>query len=303
LDTEIEFRTELWEQIKARFRRFNREPTDNNKRQAYIPKGALAIENPVGTAPSFIVEGENYAIICLPGVPREMEYLLEHKVIPYLRQQYNLTGIIKARILHTAGIGESQIDDLIADLETLSNPTIGLSAHSGQVDIRITAKGDTETRADELITEIETEVRSRLGKWVYGADQDTLEGAALRAIADRGWSLAVIEAGLDGDLIRRLSGMLQKTDGLSDDIFCGGEVLTESPETRDLSRLTAAYMKAREADVCLGVAIYPGAERQEVSIVVITPDGTQEVTRPYGGPPEYAPRWALHHSLNLLRSL
>ncbi len=303
LQTEVEFRPELWEQIQARFRRFNREPTDNNRRQAYIPKGALAIENPVGTAPSFIVEGGTFAIISLPGVPREMEYLLEHAVIPYLRQRYNLTGIIKARVLHTAGVGESQIDDLINDLETLSNPTIGLSAHSGQVDIRITAKADSEAQADQLIAEIETEVRRRLGEWVYGADQETLEGAALRAIADRGWTLAVIESGLDGNLIRRLSTMTQSTSDLPDDIFRGGEVITGRPAPEDLFKLTAAYKVTRQAEVCLGVAIYPAPERQEVCIVVTTPGGTQEFTRPYGGPPEYAPRWALHHSLDLLRKL
>ncbi len=303
LDTDIEYRPELWEQIQARFRRFNREPTDNNRRQAYIPKGALTIENPVGTAPCFIAEGETFAIVCLPGVPREMEYLLEHTVIPYLRQRYDLTGIIKARVLHTAGVGESQIDDLIADLETLSNPTIGLAAHSGQVDIRITAKADSEAQADHLIAEIEIEVRRRLGEWVYGADQETLEGAALRAIADRGWNLAVIESGLDGNLIRRLSTMMQNANDMPADTFCGGEVIIGRPAPEELSRMTLAYRAARQAAVGLGVAIYPGPERQEVSIIVISPDGTQEFTRPYGGPPEYAPRWALHHSLDLLRKL
>src|SRR4030066_1722983 len=70
-----EYHPELWEQIKARFLRYGRVPTENNRRQAYIPKGAIAIENPVGTAPIFIVELGNQVIISLPGVPREMETL------------------------------------------------------------------------------------------------------------------------------------------------------------------------------------------------------------------------------------
>ena len=106
LETEVQFYPALWKQIQARFKRFNSEPTENNKRQAYMPKGALPIENPVGTAPCFISEIEDHAIICLPGVPREMEYLLENSTIPYLRQRYQLSGMIKARILHTAGAGE-----------------------------------------------------------------------------------------------------------------------------------------------------------------------------------------------------
>ena len=83
-----------------------------------------------------------------------MEYLLEHSILPYLKERYNLKGVIKARVLHTSGVGESQIDDRIGDLEQLSNPTVGLAAHAGQVDIRITAKADTEEIADALIQEV-----------------------------------------------------------------------------------------------------------------------------------------------------
>ena len=90
---------------------------------------------------------------------------------------------------------------------------------------------------------------------------------------------------------------------MSADIFRGGEVITRRPSPEQLAQLTADYRRARQAEVCLGVAIYPGPEKQEVCIVVITPQGTQHFTRPYGGPPEYAPRWAFHHSLDLLRKL
>ena len=102
-----EFRPELWQQIEERFTRYGRQPTENNKRQAYVPETSIAVENPVGTAPAFIVETGNQAIISLPGVPREMEYLMKNAILPYLRQHYTLKGIIKARVLHTAGAGES----------------------------------------------------------------------------------------------------------------------------------------------------------------------------------------------------
>jgi nicotinamide-nucleotide amidase len=148
MGVENEYRPELWEQIQSRFRRFGRQPTENNRRQAYIPQGAIAIENPVGTAPIFIFESGHRVVISLPGVPREMEYLLQNAILPYLHQHYHIQGIIKARVLHTSGAGESQIDDLIGELEELSNPTVGLAAHSGQVDIRITAKADCPESAD-----------------------------------------------------------------------------------------------------------------------------------------------------------
>lgn len=295
IGVETEFRSELWEQIQARFRRFNRVPTENNRRQAYIPCGAIAVENPVGTAPAFIIESESQVIISLPGVPREMEYLMQNAILPYLRQRYNLKGIIKTRILHTAGVGESQIDDLIGDLEELSNPTVGLAAHSGQVDVRITVKADSETQADDLIRPVEESLRIRLGDWIYGVDQQTLEEAALAALSSKGWTLVVVEAGINGYLIRRLAAARGP--------FLGGEMLSGSASLEELERCAESYQQSRQADVALAVAVMPAGEKQDVLLVLITPQGRQNFTRPYGGPPEYAPRWALHHGLDLIRHL
>jgi nicotinamide-nucleotide amidase len=293
--TQTEFIPELWEQIQARFRRFKRKPTENNRKQAYIPHGAIAIENPVGTAPAFVVETDWHAVISLPGVPREMEYLMQNAIIPYLKKRFNLQGIIKTRILHTAGAGESQIDDMIGDLEALHNPTVGLAAHTGQVDVRITAKAASEAEADELIKPIEETLRQRLGEWYYGADQDTLEEVALKAVAAEGWKLVVVETGLNGNLIRRLASV--------EGPFLGGEMLKETPSLEELLAFTDAYRQARGADAGLGVAVVPDGEKQDVLLVLITPERTRKFARPYGGPPEYAPRWAFHHSLDVLRRI
>ena len=291
----LEYRPELWEQIQARFRRYDRIPTENNKRQAYVPAGARAFENPVGTAPIFIMEPGQHAIITLPGVPREMEFLLENTILPYLREKYHLTGIIKTRVLHTVGVGESIIDDLIGDLEKLSNPTVGLAAHSGQVDVRIAVKADSEAGADALIKPIEMELSKLLGQWIYGVDEESLESVAIRALQEKGWSLVVIESGLQGELTRRLAAIGYP--------FLGGEILSEQPDASDLGIRLALYCQARHADVGLAVAVYPGNEKQDVRFVLKTPLDQQELSRPYGGPPENAARWAFHHSLDLLRNL
>ncbi|HEB66114.1 MAG TPA: CinA family nicotinamide mononucleotide deamidase-related protein [Chloroflexi bacterium] len=296
-DVETEFRPELWEQIQARFARFGRKPTENNKRQAYIPQGATAIENPVGTAPAFRMEGEMGTVISLPGVPREMEHLMQNDVLPYLRERFPNLGVIKARILHTAGAGESNIDALIGDLEELSNPTVGLAAHSGQVDVRITAKAGSEEEADALIAPVEDEVRARLGIWVYGADEETLEQTALQALRKQNWRVAVVEAGLGGRLVRRLASEEEDTS------FAGGELLTAPPSNEDLRRITDEYRQNRGAQVGLGVVLRPGAERQDIFIVLVTPQGEQHLARPYGGPPAMAVQWAVNHALNLLRKL
>jgi len=283
IGVQTEYHPELWDQIQSRFRRFN------------IPAGALAIENPVGTAPAFICEHGMKAIIALPGVPREMEHLFMKAVLPYLRQRYDLQGMIKARIIHTAGAGESQIDLLIGDLEELSNPTVGLAAHSGQVDVRITAKASSEMEADVLIAPIEEIVRERLKDWVYGADEESLEEIVLNHIGLKGWSITVVEAGLNGNLSRKLSTV--------QGAFLGGEVLTKVPTPDELEEITRNFRNARGAQVGIGVAIYPEAERQDVRVVIITPEGKDTYSRPYGGPPENAPRWALHQGLDLLRKL
>jgi competence/damage-inducible protein CinA-like protein len=293
---ELEFREELWKQVQARFRRFSRTPTENNRRQAYVPAGAIAVENPVGTAPAFIMELSGRSVISLPGVPREMEHLLEHAIIPYLRQRFDLNSVIKARILHTAGVGESQIDDRIADLEELSNPTVGLAAHSGQVDVRITAKAGSLDEAEAMITGVEAQLRQRLGDWIYGADQETLESAAMQALQAKGWRIAVVEAGLSGELIRRVANNAFEP-------FLAGQALPGTPEPEALLALTQAFQRVHQAEVGLGVAISPRRERQQVFIALVTPDGIQNLTRPYGGPPAYAARWATHHSLDILRAL
>ena len=87
----------------------------------------------------------------------------------------------------------------------LSNPTVGLSAHAGSVDIRITAKAEDEAQADVLIAPVEEELHQRLGDWIYGADEDTLENVALSHLDNLGWKMAVVEAGLGGRLNQRLA--------------------------------------------------------------------------------------------------
>jgi nicotinamide-nucleotide amidase len=290
-----EFHPELWEQIKARFQRFGRIPTENNRRQAFIPEGAIAIENPVGTAPIFILILQSHVIITLPGVPLEMEFLMEHEAIPFLRKHYELHEIIKTRVLHTVGVGESQIDDLIGDLEKLTNPTVGLLAHSGQVDMRITAKADSLRSAEELIDPIEKLLRERLGDCIYGVDQETLEEVALKSIVKNNWTIAIVESGLGGNLIRRLA----KFHGS----FLCGQVLKELPLPEELIKLTNSYRQSQQAEVGLGVALHPNAEKQEIHIVLITPKQNQHFKRPYGGPPQYAPLWALNQSLDIIRRI
>ncbi|OQY35159.1 MAG: hypothetical protein B6I38_01660 [Anaerolineaceae bacterium 4572_5.1] len=167
---ETEYRPKLWEQIKDRFKDLGRIPTENNKRQAYVPQNARSLENLWGTAPAFLVENEGSVLISLPGVPYEMKNLLSEKVMPYLQGHFELNDVIRTRSLHTVGIGESKIDVLIDEFERLKNPTVGLAAHRDSVSVRITAKAESQEAADALIDEVEAQLREILGEWIMDFD-------------------------------------------------------------------------------------------------------------------------------------
>lgn len=193
----LEFRPDMLTWIENRFQQYGVEMSSNNLRQAYAPQGALAIENPVGTAPVFILETNRGIVIPLPGVPREMIYLMDNAVIPWLLDHIDESATIKARLLRVAGVGEGKIDMLLDDLMRMSNPTVGLAAHSGIVDVRITAKATTEAEALKMLEPVEAEVRRRLGTSIFGTDEELLEDSILKIMQDRGITLAMITDGLD----------------------------------------------------------------------------------------------------------
>lgn len=198
------FREDLLAQVKARFEALDVRMSDNNRRQAYAPEGAEPIANPVGTAPIFTLETEYGIVIVLPGVPSEMQYLLEREVIPRLQAHLKAPAMIRSRILRTVGLGESKIDALIGDLMHGSNPTVGLAAHSGQTDVRITAKAASREKAEALIAPMEAEIRDRLGDWIYGTGQETVAEVIAALVTESGATLAIWESGTDEQLTKRL---------------------------------------------------------------------------------------------------
>jgi nicotinamide-nucleotide amidase len=225
------YSTDLEAQIAARFRSFGRKMAENNKRQAYIPEGAVPLSNPVGTAPCYLSEDirGRGVVISLPGVPRELEYMLSKKVIPLLVERMGGAQATQIRILRTCAVGESNVDRVIGDLMTAKNPTIGLAAHAGQTDVRITAKAATEAEADTLIAPLETEVRQRLGVAVYGVEKETVPEVIGQLLSNKNLKLGAIDT-LTGGLLTR---------DLSDAGF--GDLITANLHTIDLA---AALQKA-----------------------------------------------------------
>ncbi|MBE7434902.1 MAG: CinA family nicotinamide mononucleotide deamidase-related protein [Anaerolineales bacterium] len=284
IGVETEFREDLWQQVVETIGRYGRKPSENQKRQAYVPKGAIGLRNPVGTAPCFIVETEKNAVISLPGVPAEMEHILHESVIPYLQKRFGLDAIIKVRVLHCAGLGEGMIDERIADLETLSNPTVGLAAHTGVVDIRVAAKAKSESEANEMIAKVEADIRTRLGSVIFGADEDRLHEVVLDMVTRRGLTLTAVESGLDGMLARKIPH-------------------SASIPNLSLESLTEALRSARaerKADIALGVTVHMDERAAEMAMITSKGEKTHRIT--YGGPPRSLPRWSMNLALNWLRT-
>jgi nicotinamide-nucleotide amidase len=293
LERDLEFHPELWRQIQERFARYGRQPTENNRRQAHLPSGAIAIDNPIGTAPGFYFESSTSVIFALQGVPAEMEHAVEKTVIPYLREKFNLKGIIKTRIIRTSGLGESAVDTRIEDLEKISNPTVGLAAHPGRVDVRITAKAKTIDQADEMIWRFESTIRQRLGEHVYGVDEHTLEAATLARVAAYRLRLVVVECGTNGALTAALSPL--------EEPFVCGQILTHFEDQEQFASALSLLQQSQKARLGMGLYLTSESERHLCTIFISSPVGSETLTRTYGGPPAYAAQWAASVALDRLR--
>jgi nicotinamide-nucleotide amidase len=197
-------------ELRERFQNRGFILTKNNERQAQIPAGAKVIRNPNGTAPAFLVESEKGTIISLPGVPFEMKWLITNEIIPYLRERFDLGETIHYRVLKVADLGESAVDHLIGHLIAESpNPTVGVLARPGQVDVRIAARATTIDDANALIEPVERDVRRLLGNHIFGSDDDTIESVIGDMLRARGASVAVYEdlsGGAVSDSMRTAAG-------------------------------------------------------------------------------------------------
>ena len=307
------FHEDLMEVLTEKFRKFGTRMSDNNRVQATLPETAIPIVNPVGTAPGFIVNYAGRAILSVPGVPREMKYLMENTVIPYLKEKMGPQGIIKTRVLRTAGIGESLLDEQVGEFEKMENPAVGLAAHMGQVDIRIYAKGATEAEADSLIAGVEAQIRQRVGNHIFGVDRDALEVAFTNALKQSGVKAYLAELGTGG-LLRKM---------IEDQ---SGSEYIESVPTEEIEALKVKFPKEDYREVAMAVARAIWEQHKPALVMTVLSDqpnaaiaitnGNDVRSRAYafgdansensgaaGMPAEWTSRWSLSMAWWLLTSM
>ncbi len=185
----------------------NRVPTPSNIKQASVPEGGQLLDNTCGTAPGVLVEHEGKALIAVPGPPPEMREMFQLQVLPWLlRKQGGDATMLRSRMLRLADIGESNLVDLIPDiLDAQDTTTVAPYASPGEVKLRIATKAASEDEATEALDEMEARLRERIGPHIYGIDDEIMEVAVGRLLAERGATLATAESCTGGMIASRVT--------------------------------------------------------------------------------------------------
>ncbi|HOK08246.1 MAG TPA: CinA family nicotinamide mononucleotide deamidase-related protein [Candidatus Hydrogenedens sp.] len=198
------YHPDLFQTIYDRFVKRGVKVSENNKKQALLPEGAIPINNPIGTAPGFIKEHNSKYIICLPGVPFELKPMFEETVIPFLTQKFQIKSRIYIKVLKVYGLGESRIDHILGDLLYSSSPTIGLLASPECVRIRLAVKEEEPEKAEGVLTDMETKINHALPGLVLPGDDFSLEKALDAVLEKENSGIVVLDAQTGGMIIYRM---------------------------------------------------------------------------------------------------
>ncbi|MFA5309313.1 MAG: CinA family nicotinamide mononucleotide deamidase-related protein [Dehalococcoidales bacterium] len=175
----------------------------NNFKQASLIPSAQAVPNARGTAPGWWAEKDGRVIIALPGPPGELQPMWQNHIAPALQSRSG--AIILSHTLKIYGLPEGTADEQLAAPLKSANPTLALYARPDGIHLRITAKASTLEEAKNMISRHETAVRDIVGEYVWGVDEESLEGVVGRMLVDKGQTLAVSESFTGGSLIQVLS--------------------------------------------------------------------------------------------------
>ncbi|MGH0030099.1 MAG: competence/damage-inducible protein A [Myxococcota bacterium] len=205
------------ETIRGFFASVGREMTENNASQAWFPEGAEVLENPIGTAPGFLLDVEDTLFFCLPGVPREMMRMMDEQVLPRIAARIGeraggAGGAVRATLLRTFGMGESTLDAELADLARDEHVSLGFRTSFPDNYLRPLARGASEAEASERLAKLCAQIRERLGHLVYAEGDETLEAVAGRLLREKGATVAVAESCTGGMIAQKLTDVAGASD-------------------------------------------------------------------------------------------
>ena len=201
---EMKVDPQLERELRDLFARRGRQMPERNVKQATLIPSAIALRNPIGTAPGWWAERDGHIILAMPGVPAEMRLMWEEQVRPRLKERSG-AGVLVSTFLKALGLGESAVEELLGDLIHSTNPTVATYAKPDGVQIRVSAKAEDDDAARTLLGPTVDEIMAVLGPWIYGRDDETLATGAARLLASRGWTISSAEIGTAGSLASDLS--------------------------------------------------------------------------------------------------
>ena len=205
---ELALNEEWLTRMEEFFRRRSRVMPPNNKKQAMLPTTAEVIDNPIGTACGFALDIGRARFFFTPGVPRELRRMLEEQIVPRLLAKSGMQTAILLKRFHSYGLGESHVDALLTGVEELvpdGTVKLGFRAHYPQLETKLTVRGTDMDDIRAKLAPVEREVRKRLGNFILGEDEQTLEGVILTELTARQASLAIVEAFTSGQIAARFA--------------------------------------------------------------------------------------------------
>lgn len=308
-------RSELEDELAARYRRLGRTAPLVASRMADVLEGAEVLRNPLGTAPGQLLQAKGRTLVLLPGVPSEFEQIITSHLLP----RWVTAGGVLTRTLRLAGVYESQVEERVSPLyERFGRERVTILAARGQVSLVLLASGE---RAREEIEAMVEAFRRVVGVDLFGEDGDTLPGVVLRLLNERRWRLAVAES-CTGGLV---SSWLTAVPGASAD-FVGGVVAYSNHLKEELLGVPAELLAAHgavsrevaeamargacalgaECGVAVtGIAGPTGGTAEKpvgtVHIATVTPGGPRHVRYRFSGNREMVREFSANFSLDLLR--
>lgn len=278
-------------------------PVQNGK-QAWLIPSAVALDNPVGTAPGWFVRHGAVIIVAMPGVPREMFRMWQEQAFPRIMADLPPRAV-SAVTFKTLGIGESAAEQEVSDLVAIPNPTVSTYAKDSGVEVRVSAVAPTMDEADRLRVATAAEVERRLARYIYGTDDDTLPGSLLAVLKAAELSIAVSEFGSGGRFASLLQTVPEPTSALLGAL--------SSPAGRDStipdpSETAEGVRRQFNASLGLGIAVDVSPDERSVyrGTVSVAIEGARQARQEFalrGGFEDVQRRSALSAADLLFRTL
>lgn len=219
LDRKLIFHPEIAEQLEQRFAQMKRTMAEVNKRQAFVVEGAEILPNDRGTAPGLWIDESDASILLLPGPPHELKAMFARQCLPRLARKVP-KQIIENLVLRVAGMGESDLDQLIAPVYTrYTNPVTTILAAAGDIQVHLRARCETRAEAAQLLAEVGGPIELLLGDRIYSRNGDPLEVVVGELLKKHHSTLAVAESATGGMLGERVTAVPG-----SSEYFVGGFV-------------------------------------------------------------------------------